>query len=173
MTRTSNFGWHTCSTATVTGISTPQCGKSRQTRNRLNPSLSTEQSLVWIWASTTLPLLRQGGSGRQTSSTVQVREPRGLQRCKEHRFAVSPSSAKRRRWRRTRRCALESRDAERERGVRTPCLYSGIERESTRKPGGRTENRRSSVMTKGLRPFEPLDPEVIYHGRSCKARRFI
>jgi len=49
-TRISSFGWRTCSTATVTGTSTPRCGKSKPRRNRLNPSPSTEQSLVWIWA---------------------------------------------------------------------------------------------------------------------------
>ena len=43
-----DFEWRTYSTVMVTGISTPRCEKSKQTRNRLNLSPSTEQSLVWI-----------------------------------------------------------------------------------------------------------------------------
>jgi len=80
-----------------------------------------------------LPTTRIATRSRSSASGVGTK-PRGLQRFEEYRLAVSPSSAKRRRWRRTRRRALESRDAEREWGLRAPCLNRGIERESTRKP---------------------------------------
>jgi len=83
---------------------------------------------VWVYPR------RESPPGVVRVPAVWVRKPRGLQRFEEYRLAVSPSSAKRRRWRRTRRRALESRDAEREWGLRTPCLNRGIERESTRKP---------------------------------------
>jgi len=67
---------------------------------------------------------------------MRVSEPRGLQRGgEEHRISVSPSAAKRNRWRRTcRRCA-ESRDVEREWEYAPPATTDGgIERKSMRKP---------------------------------------
>jgi hypothetical protein len=74
-TRTSSSGWRTSSTATATGISTLRCEKLRTTRHP-NPNPSTEQSLEWIWASTTSQSLPRVDSGRQTSLITGVESTR-------------------------------------------------------------------------------------------------